>query len=119
VAVLPASSYTYAEVQPSQELRHWLGGHVRAFAFYGGLPKIVRPDNLKSGIKTPNRYEPEVNPSYQELAEHYQLAVLPARVRKPKDYPEVLQIPKNMRSRRTPTEKKLGLASPLQYCQRI
>jgi transposase len=85
VAVLPASSYTYAEVQPSQELRHWLGGHVRAFTFFGGLPKIVRPDNLKSGIKTPNRYEPEVNPSYQELAEHYQLAVLPARVRKPKD----------------------------------
>lgn len=85
VAALPASSYTYAEIQPSQELGYWLGGHVRAFAFFGGVPKILRPDNLKSGVKTPNRYEPELNPSYQELAEHYQLAVLPARVRKPKD----------------------------------
>jgi len=89
VAVLPASSYTYAEIQPSQELRYWLGGHVRALAFFGGTPKILRPDNLKSGVKTPNRYEPELNPSYQELAEHYQLAVLPARVRKPKDKPHV------------------------------
>jgi transposase len=85
VAVLPASSYTYAEIQPSQELVHWLGGHVRGFEFFGGVPKILRPDNLKSGVKTPNRYEPELNPSYQELAEHYQIAVLPARVRRPKD----------------------------------
>jgi transposase len=85
VAVLPASSYTYVEIQPSQELPHWLGGHVRAFAFFGGLPKIVRPDNLKSGVKSPNRYEPELNPSYQELAEHYGVAVLPARVRHPRD----------------------------------
>lgn len=94
VATLPASNYTYVEVQPSQELAHWLGGHVRAFAFFGGVPKIVCPDNLKSGVKTPNRYEPELNPSYhlylrywrrQELAEHYQVAVLPARVKKPRD----------------------------------
>jgi transposase len=118
VAVLPASNYIYAEVQPSQELQHWLAGHVRAFTFFGGAPKILRPDNLKSGVKKPNYYEPDLNPSYHELAEHYRVAVLPARVRKPKDYPEVLQIPKNMRSRRTPAEKKLGLASPLQYCQR-
>jgi len=62
-----------------------LGGHVRGFSFFGGVPKILRPDNLKSGVKTPNRYEPELNPSYQELAEHYQIAVLPARVRRPKD----------------------------------
>jgi transposase len=85
VAVLPASNYTYVEIQPSQELQYWLGGHVRAFEFFRGVPKIVRPDNLKSGIKTPNRYEPEVNPSYQELAEHYRIAVLPARVRKARD----------------------------------
>ena len=87
VAVLPASSYTYAEVQPSQELCHWIGGHVRAMAFFGGAPKIVRPDNLKSGVKSPNYYEPEINPSYQELAEHYHMAVLPARVRHPRDKP--------------------------------
>ena len=93
VATLPASSYTYAEVQPSQELQHWLAGHVRAFAFFGGVPKILRPDNLKRGVTKPNYYEPDLNPSYQELAEHYRVAVLPARVRKPKDYPEDLQIP--------------------------
>lgn len=85
VAALPASNYTFAEVQPSQELAHWLGGHVRAFSFFGGVPKTICPDNLKSGVKTPNRYEPELNPSYQEMAEHYRLAVLPARVRKPRD----------------------------------
>ena len=85
VATLPASNYTYAEIQASQKLAHWLGGHVRALTFFGGVPKTICPDNLKSGVKTPNRYEPELNPSYQELAEHYQVAVLPARVRKPRD----------------------------------
>ena len=79
----------YAEVQPSQELQHWLAGHVRAFAFFGGVPKILRPDNLKTGVKKPNYYEPDLNPSYQELAEHYRVAVLPARVKKPKDKPHV------------------------------
>ena len=85
VAALPASSYTYAEIQPSQELHNWLSGHVHAFAFFGGTPKIIRPDNLKAGVKKSNYYEPDLNPSYQELAEHYHVAVLPARVRKPKD----------------------------------
>jgi len=85
VATLPASNYTYAEIQPSQGLQHWLGGHVRALTFFGGVPKTICPDNLKSGVKTPHRYEPELNPSYQELAEHYRVAVLPARVRKPRD----------------------------------
>ena len=85
VATLPASNYTYAEIQPSQKLRYWLGGHVRALTFFGGVPKTICPDNLKSGVKTPHRYEPELNPSYQELAEHYRVAVLPARVRKPRD----------------------------------
>jgi transposase len=89
VATLPASSYVYAEVQPSQELQHWLAGHVRAFAFFGGVPKILRPDNLKAGVTKPNYYEPDLNPSYQELAEHYHVAVLPARVKKPKDKPHV------------------------------
>ena len=87
VATLPASSYVYAEVQPSQELQYWLAGHVRAFTFFGGAPKILRPDNLKAGVKKPNYYEPDLNPSYQELAEHYHVAVLPARVKKPKDKP--------------------------------
>jgi transposase len=85
VATLPASNYIYAEAQPSQEKCHWINGHVRAFAFFGGVPKILRPDNLKTGVKSPHYYEPDLNPSYQELAEHYQVAVLPARVRRPRD----------------------------------
>ena len=85
VATFPASDYVYAEVQPSQELCHWINGHVRAFNFFGGIPKILRPDNLKTGVKSPNYYEPDLNPTYQEMAEYYQVAVLPARVRKPRD----------------------------------
>jgi len=85
VATFPASNYVYAEVQPSQELCHWINGHVRALTFFGGVPKIFRPDNPKIGVKSPNYYEPDLNPTYQELAEYYQVAVLPARVRKPRD----------------------------------
>lgn len=85
VATLPASDYLYAEVQPSQELVHWINGHVRAVNFFGGLTKIFRPDNPKVGVKSPNYYEPDLNPTYQEMAEYYQVAVLPARVRKPRD----------------------------------
>ena len=85
VATLPASAYIYAEAQPSQDKCHWINGHVRAFAFFGGVPKILRPDNPKIGINSPNYYEPDLNPTYQEMAEYYQVAVLPARVRKPRD----------------------------------
>jgi transposase len=85
VATLPASNYIYAEVQPSQEKCHWIGGHVRAFEFFGGVSKILRPDNPKMGVKSPNYYEPDLNPTYQEMAEYYQVAVLPARVRRPRD----------------------------------
>lgn len=85
VATLPASNYLYAEVQPSQGLCNWINGHVRATQFFGGVTKIMRPDNPKTGVKSPNYYEPDLNPSYQEMAEYYHVAVLPARVRKPKD----------------------------------
>lgn len=99
VAVLPASNYIYVEIQASQELCHWLGGHVRALDFFGGVPQMVRPDNLKSGVKSAHRYEPELNPSYQEFAEHYQLAVLPARVRRPKDKAHVENSVQNVERR--------------------
>ena len=89
VAVLGASSYTYAEAQISQELEHWIGGHVRALAFIDGVPLVVVPDNLKSGVKHPSRYEPDLNPTYQELARHYGFAVIPARVRRPRDKAKV------------------------------
>ena len=85
VAVLGASSYTFAEATLSQNLPDWLGSHRRAFEFLGGVPELVIPDNLKSGVSKPCRYEPDLNPSYQDLAEQYGTAVIPARVRKPKD----------------------------------
>ena len=85
VAVLPASNYTYAEAQSSENQCNWNNGHVRAIKFFGGVVKIVVPDNLKTGVQKPNYYEPDINPSYQELAEYYQFAVLPTRVKKPKD----------------------------------
>ena len=89
VATLGASSYTYAEAQLSQEMPHWIGGHVRAFAFFGGVTEIVVPDNLRQGVNRPNRYEPDLNQSYIELAQHYGVAVIPARVRKPRDKAKV------------------------------
>ncbi|RKZ24736.1 IS21 family transposase [bacterium] len=85
VAVLGASNYTFAEATLSQNLQDWLGSHRRAFEFFGGVPELVIPDNLKSAVSKPCRYEPDLNPSYQDLAEHYGTAVIPARVRKPKD----------------------------------
>ena len=85
VAVLGASNYTYAEATWSQGLRDWLSSHVRTFEYFGGLPEMVVPDNLRSGVSKACRYDPELNPSYQQLAEHYQVAILPARPYKPKD----------------------------------
>jgi transposase len=89
VAVLGASNYTYAEAQWSQDLPNWIGGHVRAFSYFGGAPEILIPDNLKVGVKSPCRYEPDINPTYNDLAQHYGTAVVPARVRKPKDKAKV------------------------------
>lgn len=89
VACFGASNYTYAEATPSQSLPHWIGSHERALAFYGGVPAAIVPDNLKSGVTEPCRYEPGLNRSYQDFAEHYQVAIIPARVRKPKDKSKV------------------------------
>jgi transposase len=85
VSVLGAGSYTYAEATASQGLEDWINSHVRAFSFYGGVPEIVVPDNLKSGVSKACRYEPDINPTYNDLAHHYQIVILPARVRKPRD----------------------------------
>ena len=85
IACLGASSYTYAEARLSQQLPDWIGAHVHAFEFFGGVPEIVVPDNLKAGIKSPCRYEPAVNPTYQDLATHYGIAVIPARPDHPRD----------------------------------
>jgi transposase len=89
VAVWGASNYTYAEATWSQGLSDWIESHVRAFEFSGGLPEALVPDNLHSGVSKACRYEPELNPTYQDLATHYGVVVLPARVRKPRDKAKV------------------------------
>lgn len=89
VAVLGHSNYTYAEASWTQQLSDWLGGHVRALDYFGGVPQVIVPDNLKSAVNRAHRYEPELNPSYQDFAEHYGVAILPARVSKPRDKAKV------------------------------
>ena len=89
VAVLGASNYTYAEVTATQGLADWINSHIRTFEFLGGVPEILVPDNLKSGVTKACRYEPSVNRSYEEMAAHYGVAVVPARLAKPRDKAKV------------------------------
>lgn len=67
VAVLGGSHYTYAEATWDQTLPHWIGSHVRAFSYFGGVPALLIPDNLKSGVHYACRYDPDINPSYAEM----------------------------------------------------
>ena len=85
VAVLGASNYTYAEATWTQTLPDWIASHVRAFEFMGGTTELLIPDNLRSAVSRANRYEPDTNPTYHDLACHYAVAVLPACVKKPRD----------------------------------
>ena len=85
VAALGASSYTFACAVATQQLPDWTHCHRKFFEFIDGVPAIMVPDNLKSGVKQADRYEPEINLSYQQMAEHYGTCIIPARVRKPKD----------------------------------
>jgi transposase len=85
VAVLGASNYTYAEATWTQNLWDWIHAHVRAFEFFGGTSQLVIPDNLKSGVKQPCYYEPELNRTYGDLAIHYGVGILPARPYRPRD----------------------------------
>lgn len=85
VAVLGASSCTYAEATWTQTLPDWIGAHVRMFRFYGATPRLLVPDNLKSGINKASFYDPEVNRSYAAMAAHYGVGILPARPRRPRD----------------------------------
>ena len=89
VAVLGASSYAFAEATSGQDLPNWIGSHIRAFEYFGGTTLIVVPDNLKSGVNKPDRYEPDLNPTYLEWSEHYEVAIIPARPYKPKDKAKV------------------------------
>jgi transposase len=85
VAALGASNFTYAEGRWSEGLADWIGVHVNALGAIGGVPKAVVCDNLKAGVTKPSRYEPSINRTYQDLATHYGFAVLPTRIKKPRD----------------------------------
>jgi transposase len=89
IAVLGASSYTYCRASWTQQIPDWINAHVRAFAFFGGVPELLVPDNLRTGVKDPTHYEPVLNPTYQRFAEYYDVAVVPARIRHPKDKAKV------------------------------
>jgi transposase len=89
VAVLGASSYTFVEATTGQDLRNWIGSHMRAFEFFGGVTGVVVPDNLKSAVSRPSYYEPDLNPTYRDLAEHYGVAIIPARPYRAKDKAKV------------------------------
>lgn len=89
IAVFGASNYTFAEATWTQQLPDWIGSHVRAMRYFGGVPEQIVPDNLKSAVKKASFYDPELNPTYQRWAEHYGVAILPARVRHPKDKSKV------------------------------
>jgi transposase len=89
VAVLGCSNYTYAEVTATQQLPDWIGAQVHALEDIKGVPVVVVPDNTKTAVKSPCWYDPDINPTYQEMAEHYGFAVIPARTRRPKDKAKV------------------------------
>jgi transposase len=89
VAALSSSQYAYVEGFLSMDQESWITAHVNAFHFYGGVPKILVPDNLKTGVVKASSHSPIINKVYNEMAEHYGMAVIPARVRKPKDKPSV------------------------------
>lgn len=87
VGVLSSSQYAYAEAFLNQDLECWITAHVNMFQFFGGVTRILIPDNLKTGVEKSSWYNPTINKTYHEMAEHYGTAVIPARVRKPKDKP--------------------------------
>lgn len=89
LAVMGASSHTFCEATWSQGLPDWIASHIRAFGFFGGLCEILVPDNLKAGVTSPHLYEPDLNPTYQDLAVHYGVAIVPARIRRPQDKAKV------------------------------
>jgi transposase len=89
VTALGFSNKTYAEAFPNEQLENWIAGHCRAFSFYGGLTRAVVPDNPKTAVTRPCRYEPVLHRACQEMARHYGTVILPARVKKPRDKAKV------------------------------
>jgi transposase len=89
VAVLGASNKTFAEAFENEQLAAWIEAHCHAYAFFQGVARITVPDNLKTGVIRPCRYEPLLHRSYQEMAEHYGTVIIPARIKKPRDKAKV------------------------------
>jgi len=89
LATLGASNYTFAWASLSQDLFSWIDANVRALNFFAGVPEIIVPDNLKTGVKKPCYYEPEINPTYNKFASHYNTVIIPTRTAKPKDKAKV------------------------------
>lgn len=89
VAVLGASTYTFARATLNQDLSNWVECHVAAFEYYLGTPRLIVPDNPRTGVDRACRYEPDLNRTYHEMALHYGVAIMPARPRKPRDKAKV------------------------------
>lgn len=89
VAALGCSNLLYVEASESQQVHDWIASHVRALHFIGGVPQLLIPDNLRSGVTRSCRYDPDIQRTYEECAEYYGVAILPARVRKPRDKAKV------------------------------
>ena len=89
VMVLGASSYTYAEATRDQQLTAWISAHIHAFEYFPGVPRLLIPDNLRTGVSRACRYDPDLNPTYQEMAMHYGVGVVPARPYRPRDKAKV------------------------------
>lgn len=89
VAVLGASNYTYVEATRTQQLADFVMSTIRALEYFGVVPEILVPDQLRSAVSGPDRHDPEINPTYAEMAAHYGTAVIPARPRKPRDKAKV------------------------------
>lgn len=85
VATLGDSNYPYVEAFLDEKLGSWLCAHVHALAFYGGVPRVIVPDNTKTAVTRPGYYDPKINPAYWDFARHYDVAVIPARIREPRD----------------------------------
>jgi transposase len=93
VAVLPASAYPFAHAFEDMKIPSWIDAHVRAYEYFGGVPKVTIPDNTKTAVIKPDLVDPVLNKSYNEMAAHYHTTIIPARAGKPKDYSEVFVIP--------------------------
>jgi transposase len=85
VAALGYSDYPYVEAFGDETTESWLSANIHMLEYYGGVPRIIVPDNCKTAVSKPNYYDPTINPAYAELARHYNVGIIPARVRKPKD----------------------------------